>query len=267
MKNAFLAPVRAFAFIVSLLLPLGAWAQQVVFIVEGQFNEAGFGYTTGQPFQFNFFLNNYAPAPPAGSISSDTSGGGAVGWIDNAPGVPQVWSAITGTGLTGSWTPTITSASQVAINISGGPVTTSSLSLYANSGTGMQTNGFTLTDLQVGNVYENFFITLPNPLNIQFPPGGLDPTQFFLGHLGTYHRDVQFSPYGRIYAIGSNGGGQVNFTANTLTIAAIVPEPETWAMLLTGLGLVSWIMRRRLPAHGLSAICGNQMRQVRIEFA
>jgi hypothetical protein len=49
--------------------------------------------------------------------------------------------------------------------------------------------------------------------------------------------------YGRNYAFGNHGhghdGGDDEF------IPAPVPEPETWAMLLGGLGLMAWMARRR----------------------
>lgn len=43
-------------------------------------------------------------------------------------------------------------------------------------------------------------------------------------------------------AVGSNGGVYL-YSANT---AAVVPEPETYAMMLAGLGLIGFIGRRRL---------------------
>ncbi len=40
-------------------------------------------------------------------------------------------------------------------------------------------------------------------------------------------------------------GGDYWVTANDLTLAMPVPEPETYAMMLMGLGLVGWMRRRR----------------------
>jgi hypothetical protein len=42
-------------------------------------------------------------------------------------------------------------------------------------------------------------------------------------------------------AVGSNGGVYL-YAANT----AVVPEPETYAMMLAGLGMIGFIGRRRL---------------------
>jgi hypothetical protein len=50
-------------------------------------------------------------------------------------------------------------------------------------------------------------------------------------------------------AVGSNGGVYL-YSANT---AAVVPEPETYAMMLAGLGLIGFIGRRRL-AKGASEL-------------
>lgn len=50
-------------------------------------------------------------------------------------------------------------------------------------------------------------------------------------------------------AVGSNGGVYL-FAANT---AAVVPEPETYAMMLAGLGMIGFIGRRRL-AKGASEL-------------
>lgn len=49
-------------------------------------------------------------------------------------------------------------------------------------------------------------------------------------------QQVQFS---------ANGGAFQSFSANTLQLTAAVPEPETYAMMLGGLGLVGVAARRR----------------------
>jgi hypothetical protein len=43
----------------------------------------------------------------------------------------------------------------------------------------------------------------------------------------------------------SSRGGSVFPTVNNLTLAAAVPEPETYALLLSGLAIVGFIARRR----------------------
>jgi hypothetical protein len=44
----------------------------------------------------------------------------------------------------------------------------------------------------------------------------------------------------------SFGGGAPFVTINDLTLAAPIPEPGTWALLLAGLGVVGSLARRRL---------------------
>lgn len=48
-----------------------------------------------------------------------------------------------------------------------------------------------------------------------------------------------------IHVQGYAGGGSESFVNGTPTITAPVPEPETYAMMLAGLGIVGFIARRR----------------------
>lgn len=55
---------------------------------------------------------------------------------------------------------------------------------------------------------------------------------------------VSFTSFGGMQHQGYTGS-QATFGLDTLTIAAAVPEPETYAMLLAGLGLMGAVARRR----------------------
>jgi hypothetical protein len=50
---------------------------------------------------------------------------------------------------------------------------------------------------------------------------------------------------------GGGGGTHSNPTAQPredLSLTSAVPEPGTWAMMLTGFGLIAWRVRRRRPS-------------------
>lgn len=252
-----IGPSGATAFFFALWVPVSASAQQIEFQLEGTFTQAGLGYSAGQPFSFKFLLNNYAPATPAGNIAAGGNGVGSVGWIDNTVGVPQVWNAVSGTGLTGQWMPNVTSASQVAIAVTAqGLGANGTLTLAANSGSGAFVNGLPLDSLQMANVYDNFRVVLPGPVNSLLPP---DPTTFFSGHLGVYQRDQAFTPTGRMEARGNNGAELLFFTADTLTISS-VPEPTSLG-IFGGLLLVLARLFPRRPQqpsrHSLSRSATN----------
>ena len=101
----------------------------------------------------------------------------------------------------------------------------------------------------------NVVIDLDNPFH---PPGvpGCDATHTCLQEIETYQ------PYcsGSIYFSGILAPGQYDLQLNGQVLgsvggsyggtiqAGVVPEPETYAMLLAGLGLVGLIARRRNPA-------------------
>lgn len=104
-------------------------------------------------------------------------------------------------------------------------------------------------DSDANNVYEGFGLVfdyfwdtaihngladanLPNPANLDFTKGfgGID---FNIGHYSPDPND----------AFDGNDIARIRLTATSVIVA--VPEPETYAMLLAGLGLVGWAARRR----------------------
>jgi hypothetical protein len=105
-------------------------------------------------------------------------------------------------------------------------------------------------DNDLNNVYESFGIVfdyywdtaqhnaisdngLPNPLNFDFTKG-------FGG------ADMNFTHWSPDPSDSHDGGdlARIYLSANSVTVAA-VPEPETYALLLAGLGLVGFAARRR----------------------
>jgi hypothetical protein len=104
-------------------------------------------------------------------------------------------------------------------------------------------------DSDANNVYEGFGLVfdyfwntaiynafadtnLPNPANLDFTQGfgGID---FNIGHWSPDPND----------AFDGNDISRIYLTATSVTVA--VPEPETYAMMLAGLGLVGFAARRR----------------------
>ncbi|MEO7117025.1 MAG: flocculation-associated PEP-CTERM protein PepA [Caldimonas sp.] len=87
--------------------------------------------------------------------------------------------------------------------------------------------------------------------NLSFTPsaagGGFfaDPSSFYRVAVTSFiNSPTQVSPVAAGFASGfriAQGGGSVNF-------AAPVPEPETYSLLLAGLGAIAWVARRRKAA-------------------
>ena len=57
------------------------------------------------------------------------------------------------------------------------------------------------------------------------------------------------------YSIWADGNGGLTGSRNTIItqVAAAVPEPATWAMMLLGFGAIGFALRRRKPAEVLAA--------------
>ena len=96
--------------------------------------------------------------------------------------------------------------------------------------------------------FSNIFLTgtgLPNPNGVPLSQVLADPNDTFVRNMiavgpGTYTLNIQGTP-------GTQNGslsGNVSFTS----VAAAVPEPGTWALMLVGFGAVGFSMRRRRSA-------------------
>jgi hypothetical protein len=84
----------------------------------------------------------------------------------------------------------------------------------------------------------------PGPLDFTvFDAGGITASSFISSVGGTAPGGWLFSA--DILVQGANGG-----TYNVATNAPAIPEPETYAMLLAGLGLLGFVARRRKQSLG-----------------
>lgn len=72
------------------------------------------------------------------------------------------------------------------------------------------------------------------------PHGG-----FATGVLGKWHYDEALGAFVALDAISSAGNGGWNAAVWLYKpMAAVIPEPETYALLLAGFSLISWVIRR-----------------------
>src|SRR5690606_11911739 len=91
-------------------LSLGCSAA-VTFTFHVTANETKLGYVSGQAATVVFTLNDYSPTPPAGQVGGDET---LYQWYQFESSAPLLWSNVTGTGLTGTWTPPVDPYSSLA---------------------------------------------------------------------------------------------------------------------------------------------------------
>ena len=76
-------------------------------------------------------------------------------------------------------------------------------------------------------------------------PGGLADTQLFSFNFGTAANSVSLAAGSYFYVISGLTFGPGVYTLNSSAVAAPVPEPETYALMLAGLGIVGFMAARR----------------------
>ncbi len=209
---------------------------QITFTVNGSTTSAALGYTSGQATTFSFVLNDFAPTLPTGSVSV----GNFFEWKDdNTATDPAIWTSVTGTGLSGTWTRPVTDGSTAISYIdayaAGGQLWLMAGTVFGGD-TGLTVGGQSFKTLILGASYSG----------LDFSPvtGALaDPSDYFGNHLGSYGASSTN------VAVLENGiGGQVHFNISSIVISSI-PEPSTYAAL-TGAFVLggTFLMRRRRSA-------------------
>ncbi len=201
------------------------------FSLTGWANDTLYGYTNGLSYTFYWIVNSsFTNNDMSGFISTENY------WADTRTDQAPIFSGAGGDGLTGSWQrPVIgqfdpysfitvsSDRGYHALTLLAGNDAGYSVGLQAN-GTGVY--GLWAYALEIGDIFS-------------FPMSYTNPNNYFAGLTGTY------AVASGSFTLQTVGTGALTFTPASLTISTI-PEPSTG--LLTGLGLVVLLFRRRLHA-------------------
>jgi hypothetical protein len=227
-----------------------AHATQASFTIHGTVTSQtpALGYTSGAAVNYTWVLDDAAVKLARFAGPNCEGCAGSLAWFQEFfSTTPQLWRSITGTGLSGAWLPPVDRDDGV-ISLGVGTAPRNSFQMRANSqigfASGLQVNGIPVSGLQMNATYLGLDLEAlvgPGTALTIVPP--VDPTALLLNLVGTYAADRLFSDAGTI----STNGDQFTFRIDSLTIAA-VPEPETYALMLAGLGLVGWAAKRRKQA-------------------
>lgn len=229
-------------------------------------NPAGAGLAGGTVTADNFIISDYATVTLSGTTFTD-SGFLSVqtfqkdNTVVNAPGLNSTYSLYvqyTGSGTTTAGDPTLVGTT--------GTFNTLNYTLYGVNGTttfGFSGNtptvtggtgsavalasgslsgaSFVSTNPAQGSFFANAGATLSfNPLVQAF---FTSPSPFYSTAFSSFtNTPTQVTPF--------NGGFRITQGGGSFNLAAPIPEPETYALMLAGLAAVGWVARRRRPNQG-----------------
>ena len=227
-----------------------ARAQSVAFTVDGVITSEGQGYAVGAPVSFTWVLDDAAARQAAYSATAAVCCSATLSWTQEFfSASPQLWSSISGTGLSGQWLPnTDVDSGFVVIGVGEFPQPYPGVfQMLANAQvgwpTGLLANGFNVTALQVGATFIGLDALSAVGASTIFGGTPPDPVAFFQALAGTYPVDLIFNTSGAIWG-NAPGPVQALFRVDQLTVTA-VPEPSTWALWMAGGGaLLLWSRRR-----------------------
>lgn len=208
--------LRKLGFLVSVVGALVGSGSAAYANWTGSFTDMGVSYTlsdltigSSTTHSYSLVLNTSGYTGPSGAFLDSVD---IKAWGDNAGSFNDLTFTFSAPGAPGSWSPT-------EGPISSGPV--------GNTGCGSSTSGFACLEavnkgvFGVGPIYEFLFnVTAANA------------TDFLTSSIGAH--------VGAGYADSSGAGAGYGITSVTM-----IPEPETYAMLLAGLGLMGFVARRR----------------------
>ena len=242
-------PGLALSSLLALAPSAPAVAQQVSFTVTGAMIDTGQGYTAGQPVSLSFVLDAAATGL-VGALPVPNCCGGTLAWQQDLFTEPQLWSLVTGTGLSGFWLPPPDrDLGRLAVGFSKPALPSNGFQMGASAQIGFPSgliapNGLTVSSLEVSAVFLGLDpVGSYGEANI-FSPTVPDPTLMFLSMVGTYATDRLYSENNFITTSGASGG-VVGFRVDQLTIAAVVPEPSSALLQAVGCGALGWLVRRR----------------------
>jgi hypothetical protein len=244
---------------VAQLAPAVAHAVPIAFKVDGVALNSVLGFTSGQVVSFTYVLDDQRPlnvrVSPSTPYPASACCGGQFAWRQDLPTQSHLWSALSGTGLSGQWDPTANpkqqTTSALALWLGTQPSQTLDLQAFDNAGTnaatGVTVHGLQVTGFQVQSVFKGL-----NALSVYgqglFSAPVPHPNDLFAGIAGTYLADEVFTNRGALWALGSP---TLNFRATQLTISP-VPEPDALALYAAGaLVCAAAAVHRRRRIEGL----------------
>lgn len=252
---------------VAQLAPDMAQAVPIAFKVDGVALNSVLGFTSGQAVSFTYVLADQRPlnvrVSPSTPYPASACCGGQFAWRQDLPTQSHLWSALSGTGLSGQWDPTANPKQQtnsaLALWLGTQPSQTIDLQAFDNAGTnaatGVTVQGLQVTGFQVQSVFKGL-----NALSVYgtdlFSAPVPHPNDLFTGLAGTYLADEVFTNRGALWALGSP---TLNFRATQLTISP-VPEPDALALYAAGTVVCAALaVYRRRRIEGLDQAPGQAM--------
>lgn len=214
----------------SLVLSLSSNASAATITVNGNITTAASSaYTVGQSVSFTFTTANTLGAPNASDQSNLSD------WSYNSAGNPRIFSAVTGTSLTGTWTDTPNGGdpwSEVYVSRSDGEMQFIAATDNASLGTGLQIGSRKVQIVQAA-------FKMPGGSLPSFVAASLVDTTL---PIGTFTVSTpQNGDFSRIYT--TNGeDNRFNVTSVTYSVD-VAPEPSR--MMLLGLACGLGLLRRR----------------------